>query len=121
MSKYGYSSKSDDNTLTLAAFGVIGVLLLFVVLSIYGVWAGAFVGSHLWAWFVSPVFGLPLLTKAQAWGIALLTGYWTHQHITIPIKDERPLSEKVAQIVGLMLYPWFILLIGYVCHRFFLS
>ncbi|WP_280191177.1 hypothetical protein [Delftia sp. PS-11] len=39
------------------------------------IWCGFWVGltlSTLWGWFVSPLFGLPVITLLQAYGLALV-------------------------------------------------
>jgi hypothetical protein len=43
------------------------VLALVVPIALYFAWAA----SHLWGWFIVPVFGAPPLTVLQAWGICL--------------------------------------------------
>lgn len=49
--------------------GAIGLAGLAVVWE--GFWSG-FLLSVLWGWFVSPLFGLPVLGIAQAYGLALV-------------------------------------------------
>lgn len=97
------------------------VLFIFVLFGLYGAWAGAFVGVKLWAWFVAPVFGLPLLTLPQAFGISLLCHFWTWQHFSSKCKDERPAGERIGELVGLVAAPWVTLLFGWVCKTYFLS
>lgn len=92
----------------------------FCILYIYGAWAAAFVGVHLWSWFIVPTFGLVTLTMTQAFGISLLFGYWTYHHFSQHIKDERTWKEKMPEVIGLISQPWIILLIGWVCHHFFM-
>lgn len=101
--------------------GIFVVAILFVLFALYGAWAAAFVGVKLWAWFVVPVFGLPLLTLPQAFGLSLLCHYWTWQHISIKCKDERPVAERIAEVAGLLIAPWFTLLLGWICKAYFLG
>lgn len=59
-------------TLGVAASAILGGFAA-VILSIVwgGFWTGL-AGSLLWAWFAVPIFGLPVLTIAQAYGVALI-------------------------------------------------
>ena len=57
--------------------GVVASAVLggFAAIIISVVWAAAWSGytlSVLWGWFVVPVFGAPLLSVAQAYGLALV-------------------------------------------------
>lgn len=101
--------------------GVVLVLLIAALFGLYGAWAAAYVGVHLWAWFVVPVFGLPMLTLPQAFGLSLLCHYWTWQHFSQHTKDERPLSERVSELAGLVIMPWFVLLMGWICKAYFMG
>lgn len=100
---------------------VVGVLVLFLLMGLYGSWAAAFVGVRLWAWFVVPVFGLPLLTLPQAYGLSLLCHFWTWQHFSSKCKDERTWKEHLGEAIGLLIAPWFTLLVGWVCKAYFLG
>ena len=105
-------------TLTVAIFALLGAVALFVGVFAYMVWAGALIGSTLWAWFVAPFVGFTL-TKAQAWGIALLVSFWTFHYKSVPLKDEREWKEKIGELIGLLCYPWLVLLFGWICHSWF--
>lgn len=64
----------SNKTMTagIAASAVLGG---FAVLLLSFVWVAAWSGftlSVLWGWFVVPMFGLPALSVAQAYGIALV-------------------------------------------------
>ena len=52
-----------------AGVGVLAFIALALLWS--AAWAG-FTVSVLWGWFVVPIFGLPALTVAQAYGLALV-------------------------------------------------
>lgn len=52
--------------------------LSIVVIGLLSIWEG-FVLTKLWAWFVVPTFGLPVLTIPIAIGLALLVGLLAHQ------------------------------------------
>lgn len=104
--------------LAIAAF--VGLLLLITGLFLYGAWAGAFVATHLWTWYVIPAFGLAPLKMIHAYGISLLISYWTYHHRSRYTKDERGMGEKVTEILLLMCYPWLVLFLGWVGVAFFM-
>ena len=99
---------------------VVGALFFLALIAIYGAWAGAFVGAILWKWFIAETFGVMVLTKAQCFGIALLLGYWTFHHRPQYSKDERTWKEHLGEAIGLLIGPWFVLLLGWVCHTYFM-
>lgn len=110
----------NDNSDTMAAVVGITLLLLAIPLMVYGIWANAYVGSTLWAWFIVPTFGLPALTMPQAWGISMLVSMWTKQMITCKSADERTTGEKIGEIVTAVIWPWAFLFFGWICHHFFM-
>ncbi|TAL42349.1 MAG: hypothetical protein EPN91_08195 [Salinibacterium sp.] len=75
---------ADENSLARTLGAVVVSIPLSVVTALVRGWAVA----KLWGWFVVPVFGLPLLSYAAAFGLALLTGLLTHQ-IQTAKEDER--------------------------------
>ena len=101
----------------MSLLAILLVVALFCGLVVYFIWAMAFVSTFLWLWFVVPVFGVAPLTLLQAYGLATLVTFWTHQHITDKVKDERKTSEIAAEIIGLFARPWVTLLIGYIVYR----
>jgi disulfide bond formation protein DsbB len=100
-------------------FATVFVLALFALMMLYGAWVGAFVSVHLWTWFVVPTFGLVPLKMPVAFGLALLVGLWTRQLIK-GHKEDRPAKDQIAEVIGQLSTPWFVLLCGYVCHHFFM-
>lgn len=122
MSNRTFSKNNDATDAVTAGFAAMGLvfmgLLLFVGIFTYMVWASALVGSILWGWFITPFVGIAL-TKAQAWGIALLISFWTYHYKSVPIKDEREWNEKLGEVAGLFIYPWLVLLFGWICHTWF--
>lgn len=112
----------NDNTLVkgfliVAAivFGLVGLPLV----ALYSAWAGAFVGVHLWIWFVVPIFHIAPLTMPQAFGLAMLINFWTY-HFKAGVKDVRENKEKYIELIGIVIFPWSTLLTGYICHQFFM-
>ncbi len=65
-------TKRDDLPVGIAiaaVFGGFAAILLSIVWG--GFWAGLTL-SVLWGWFAAPLFGLPLLTIWQAYGLVLV-------------------------------------------------
>lgn len=58
----------------------LGALLAVAVVLVVGTMLNGWVLTVLWAWFVVPVFALPLLSTAYAIGIASIIGFLTHQY-----------------------------------------
>jgi hypothetical protein len=105
-------------------FMIVGAIMLGLVLvglvALYASWVAAFVGVKLWTWFIIPIFGLPSLSLSQAFGVSLLFRFWTYQHFTSKCKDERSEREKYGEYFGVLISPWIVLLLGWVCHSFFM-
>ena len=91
---------------------VIGMLLLTVPIAILN----AFVLTHLWAWFVAPL-GLPLIGKAQAYGLCLLFGLVSGHLAKEKAKVDEP-KEAVTLVVGWLLAPLVALGAGAIAHHF---
>lgn len=94
-------------------FGVaIGVLA--IVLNGYTI-------SYLWSWFIVPVFGLPVLSPAQAIGIGLVVVYLTQRIDRDDLKDksdEETTTRLVQSFLIAILRPAFALLFGKVVCQF---
>lgn len=100
---------------------IFGAFSLIVGIFFYGIWAAAFVGLKLWTWFIVPVFvGMPTLTLTQTFGISLLIGYWTKSHSNYNGKDERTDRQKSQAIIGVLFYPWLVLLLGWIARSWFM-
>jgi hypothetical protein len=83
-----------------------------------------FVLKTLWAWFVIPVFGLPALGMASAYGLGLVVQTLV-EHNSFPDskKDEDMTPEAVKERIALafarvLVEPLIILLFGWVAHSF---
>ena len=59
-------------TMGIAASALLGGLAAIVLALVWGAAWGGFTLSVLWGWFVVPLFGLPALSIAQAFGLALV-------------------------------------------------
>lgn len=106
--------------LFLISSGVLAVIASFSLMYLYSAFVSAFVVSHLWLWFVVPIFGVSVLSFPQAFGLSLLVNYWTFQHFSQHIRDTRTWKEKIPETLGLLSRPWFILLVGWACYHFFI-
>jgi len=101
-------------------FVLAGIILLcgplivafFVLISAYYAW----VLTYLWAWFVVPLFGLPVLTLAQAFGLSLVIHYFH------PTTDFRELTSKESKQLCLHYFakPAVVLLFGWVVKTYWL-
>jgi len=98
--------------------GIVGLFASLIVLlpaTVYNIFSYGFVGMKLWQWFVATTFDLKPISLLQAAGVMLLIRLFTHENTEQKIKGEK-MSEKVVYVVGLMLIPWFTLLVGYIIH-----
>lgn len=87
------------------------LFMLFIAIPLALVLSG-FTIVTLWQWFVVPVFHLPLLTIAQALGLALLVGYFT----TNPsARQERTAGEFFAELFS---KPLTCFALGWIFHWF---
>lgn len=97
---------------------VILSLLAFVLLTVAAIWRG-YVLTILWAWFIVPVFHLPVLGVVAAIGISLVVTFLTFQFPEPNPEDNRSVGEKTAHsIVMSLVWPAIALLSGWVYHLF---
>jgi hypothetical protein len=66
----------------------------------------------MWAWFISPAFGLPQLTYPVAIGISGIFGMLTYQ------QKQKSTEDLSSMYVTAMLVPALTLLIGYIAKQF---
>lgn len=99
-------------------YQAIGGIVVFVGSMFWGAaWSG-FTLSTLWGWFVAPLFGLPILSVAYAFGLALVV------RSANGVKKDGKKSEKTMtqQMVEQILFAPFIsgvlLLAGYIAKQF---
>jgi len=104
----------------LAVFAVVGAIVGFAGLFLYGAWASAFVAVHLWKWYVMKAFGVEALKMIHAYGIALLISYWTYHHRSQHTKDQRETQDKVIEFIMILLYPWIVLFFGWIGYALFM-
>lgn len=91
--------------------------VLYVILAIpITIWEG-FVIKTLWAWFIVPVFGLPVLAIAPALGLALVCSILTHQ---MPMGTEKmtPAELISRQLTTGLIGPAVVLFFGWIVNHF---
>jgi hypothetical protein len=113
-------TKALGDVLQMLIGGVIGggiVLTVLFLTSAYAFLAHGFVAMKLWQWFIVPSFHVEPISVMVAGGIMLLVRLFTYQN-TPPTKkeDERSFKEKVLHFIGIILIPWYSLLIGWLAH-----
>lgn len=62
----------DRLTAGVVASAIMGGALLIAIVIVWGAFWTGLTLSALWGWFITPVFGLPALSIAQAYGLALV-------------------------------------------------
>jgi len=103
---------SDDNKLMaglLIVFGAIaGLPILFFVTALTNGW----VLVKLWAWFIVPVFNLPVLGLWQAIGVSFIVSHMTHQYVKDNSKFGETLAFAIANPIFALFFGWLIHLAG---------
>lgn len=64
----------DRLTLGVVASALLGGALAIVLVVVWAAFWAGFTLSALWGWFIVPIFGLPALSVAQAYGVTLVLG-----------------------------------------------
>jgi hypothetical protein len=95
--------------------GCIGL----IVLTILGIMARAFALAKLWAWFIVPIFSLPSLTMAQAYGVALVVNLFTEHHSDAKEEDDEA-KKWTNAIVKMFVGPLIALIFGWLVKTFWL-
>lgn len=92
---------------------IVGYIISFVALIVFGVLWSGYALSILWGWFVVPTFHLPALSIPAAIGISMIVSYMTHQR---PPEDKDVSStEKLVKAgIQLTLKPAFALGFGWI-------
>ena len=100
---------------------VAGLLILIVTIPfILGMAIlRAFVLKTLWGWFIVPVFNLPPLGMAAAFGISLTISTFLPSSPTSSSDDKDVSKEtKIGRFFVNLSVPLFTLLIGWIAHQF---
>lgn len=108
---------SNEKSAGAAFLIVIGTFALLSLLWLYGIFAYGFVITKLWVWFVMtvPAFGIDYkLGILQAAGLFMFVRFFTHNHnVKINSQDERPVTDKIAEVFVPILIPWATLLLAW--------
>lgn len=93
-------------------------LLSIPVLVLSSIWRG-FVLTILWAWFIVPVFHLPVLGIVVAIGVSMVVSFLTYQTPPVNPGDVRTDIDKFSSAISAALAtPAVYLLIGWIVHLF---
>lgn len=87
------------------------------LITVSAIWRG-YVLSILWAWFVVPIFGLPALSIPIAIGIGLVVGFMTYQFHNYVEREQTPTEAMARAGAAALLYPAFVLFVGWVVTFF---
>lgn len=108
--------------LALIGAAIIGIPLIIALMALISIPLFALNGyviTKLWAWFIVPLFGLPLLNIPQAIGLDLVVTFLTfHQTVYNPEPQDK--KEKIQRAAQHVARPIFILLTGYIVHTYFI-
>jgi len=105
---------SKTMTTGIAASAILGGVAAIVLAVVWaGFWTGLAV-SVMWGWFVVPVFGLPSLSIAQAYGLALVVGVLTHKGTKADKDSDGFAMALCTAFVGAPCIAGLFLLVGYV-------
>jgi hypothetical protein len=111
------NSKSDllDTTAT-----VLGFLMLFIGLIVYGIVCRGYLISCAWLWFVIPVFHLVPITIAQAVGLSFFVAIFTVVDIEEQYNDTKKETDEsfYYAIIKSLVAPWIIFGIVWLVHLF---
>lgn len=81
------------------------ILLAFVLLFPLAIF-DCYVFTRIWAWFIAGPFGLPLINKAQAWGISLVVVYATKHLASKVFEDKKDFLKAIWQMATISLSTW---------------
>lgn len=108
--------KSSEASIIL--FAGIGVSLIFLLVLAYGIVVSGWVLTVLWGWFVVPVFKIPALSLPVAIGISGMIRLLTYTDTSDLQQKEQDSGERRGRLIGGLLSPWFLLLLGWIVHFF---
>jgi hypothetical protein len=99
---------------------VVAVCGLLALLVLGSIWRG-YALTVLWAWFVVPVFHLPVLSIAPAIGLSLIVSFLTYQYDAKTPTDGDATDEFVRAAIGSFLLPLAAIGIGWIVHQFMIG
>lgn len=104
------------------ALGTIFTLLIFFGVMLpttaYSIFAHGYVGMKLWQWFIVPTFHVGPISLLQAGGVMILIRLFTYERTTQDKSEGKTLKEKICHFIGILLIPWYSLLVGWIAHLF---
>lgn len=107
------------NNIVGAVGGIILAALMLVGTLVPSLLVYGYVLSHLWDWFVVPLFGLPALGMAAAIGLSMVTTYMSSGR-----RNGREIEQKLTGMAYFNNYvsyhlclPFFLLGVGYLVQR----
>lgn len=95
----------------------IGYLVITLISSAYTSMLGGWGLTVLWDWFIVTTFGLPSLTIPAAIGLALISGFLTHQH-KLESEETDQAEQALVRIIFVTLYVFISLGLGWVVNLF---
>lgn len=98
-------------------FSIVGVLLLIPTMLVVSYIIRGFVLSHLWTWFIVPLFHVASLDIIHAIGLSMVVGYLT-QSVSFAKQDDS--TSAIARLVIILSGPFVTLLFGWIVHTFFM-
>ena len=99
---------------------VVAVCGLLALLVLGSIWRG-YALTVLWAWFVVPVFHLPVLSIAPAIGLSLIVSFLTYQSDAKTPTDDSATDAFVKATLSTILMPLAALCIGWIVHQFMIG
>lgn len=96
----------------------LGATTAFIISMFWSAFWSGLTLSILWGWFMASIFGLPLLTVAQAFGVALCVKAASGLHKSGQ-KSEKTIGEQIAESMVLApIVAGLVLLAGYIAKAF---
>lgn len=106
------------NKLSQAFAAIIGMIALLFITIFWGGFVCAYTTSVLWTWFAVPIFGLPTLSIAQAYGVGMTIRMLKGVEV-LKEDSKREFGETVARLLLLPpLVCGMCLLVGWVVKQF---
>jgi len=100
-------------TISLTLSILLAVVEFFILSALINAW----VLTYLWAWFIVPLFVLPKLGIAQAYGLVLIVTFFK---IVPESQKSKTTQERVETITAHLASPFAILGLGYLVKCLFL-
>lgn len=96
-----------DKNINEVLYGCVGIVVLGVVLIIAGTLLSGWALSVMWAWYVVPVFELPVLGIKNAILLATLIGYFTPTELYKDAENKTENQKILNGIAAILFKPIF--------------